>query len=165
MTSICSLACNQQLRKTVPANYIWLSIATLCEASFICALSARLEPKSVVIVICAFAVITSGLFVAAMCTPTLQERPRIYRNLIIGLFISLVLQLVFSLVFLLFFGIEWWLVGLSALVVIISGVYIIFDLKMILERGETDPEDYIMAALILYFDLMRLFYHLLIIFG
>ena len=55
--------------------------------------------------------------------------------------------------------------GLSALCVIISGVYIIIDLKMILERGETDPEDYIMAALILYLDLVRLFYHLLIIFG
>ena len=149
----------------MPANYILLGIATLCEASFICAATARLEPKSVIISMCAFAMITGGLFIAAMCTPALSERPMLYRNLGIALCFALVFQLVTSLLVMLFFGMKAWLLGLSCLVVLISGVYIIIDLKLILDRGETDPEDYIFSALILYVDLMRLFYHLLMIFG
>ena len=86
-------------------------------------------------------------------------------NLAIGLCVSIVLQLIVSIFVFFFYGMQAYLIWASCACVLISGIYIIFDLKMILERGATDPEDYIMAALTLYVDLMRLFYHLLILFA
>lgn len=55
--------------------------------------------------------------------------------------------------------------AVSIIVVIISGIFIIFDLLLIIVPSAIDKEDYIMAALTLYLDIARLFYHLMQIFG
>lgn len=47
--------------------------------------------------------------------------------------------------------------------VLVYGVYVIFDLKIIAEKIEVD--DYILGALTLYIDLISLFVHILYILG
>lgn len=54
---------------------------------------------------------------------------------------------------------------MSLLVCAITGVYIIFDLLVIILPGVADKDDYILYALNLYIDLARLFMHLMIILG
>ena len=54
---------------------------------------------------------------------------------------------------------------LGVLMLAISGIFIIFDLLLIIIPGAVDKEDYIMAALNLYLDIARLFYYILILFG
>ena len=75
MSSICALACNRKLRMMVPYNYILLLILTLCEAFFISAITSRLEPTSVGFCICAFALVTSCLFFAAVYTSPYYNAP------------------------------------------------------------------------------------------
>ena len=54
---------------------------------------------------------------------------------------------------------------LSLLVCAITGIYIIFDLVVIILPGVADKDDYILYALNLYVDIARLFMHLMIILG
>ena len=46
-----------------------------------------------------------------------------------------------------------------------AGIYIIIDLIMIMIPGGFDLDDYILAALMLYIDIIRLFFYILIAFG
>ena len=54
---------------------------------------------------------------------------------------------------------------LSVVLCALSGAFIIFDLVVILIPGAADKEDYILHALSLYLDIVRLFIQLLIILG
>jgi FtsH-binding integral membrane protein len=49
--------------------------------------------------------------------------------------------------------------------VLIAGIYILIDLLMILEPGIMKTDDYIMGALMLYLDLVRLFLYILELMG
>ena len=53
---------------------------------------------------------------------------------------------------------------LGVIMLAVSGIFILFDLLMIIVPGAVDKEDYILAALNLYFDIARLFY-ILVLFG
>ena len=46
---------------------------------------------------------------------------------------------------------------------LVSGIFIVFDLTVILIPGVADKEDYILHALGLYLDVVRLFVNLLIL--
>ena len=53
----------------------------------------------------------------------------------------------------------------SLIGVVSTGGYIIADLFMIMERGRIACDDYIMGALTLYLDTVRMFMYLLRLFG
>ena len=53
---------------------------------------------------------------------------------------------------------------LGVIMLAVSGIFILFDLLMIIVPGAVDKEDYILAALNLYLDIARLFY-ILVLFG
>ena len=49
--------------------------------------------------------------------------------------------------------------------IVISGIYILIDLMMVLEPGIMKTDDYIMGALMLYLDLVRMFLYILELMG
>ena len=59
----------------------------------------------------------------------------------------------------------WIYYGYCALGIIITGVYIIVDLVYIMVPGALDLDDYILGALMLYLDIMRMFVYILEILG
>lgn len=53
----------------------------------------------------------------------------------------------------------------SCLGCLIAGIYIVFALLMLIIPGMTDYDDYILGALRLYVEIVRLFYYMLILLG
>ena len=54
---------------------------------------------------------------------------------------------------------------LGVIMLAVSGIFILFDLLMIIVPGAVDKEDYILAALNLYLDIARLLFNILVLFG
>ena len=68
--------------------------------------------------------------------------------------------------FLFTFG-AWWHPFLSALLVVVYGLYLVYDTQMIAggKSHSLGYDDYIVGALLLYVDIMMLFLELLRLFG
>ncbi len=83
-------------------------------------------------------------------------------GMICAIFISLILQII---TIFLFIGgnNRGALVAYSTAGIVVYGIYVIADLKIIAERLEID--DYILGAITLYMDLITLFIHILRILG
>ena len=164
IATICILTGNKSLTRKVPENYIILTIGTVCEAAIIASLAAKLTEASVLMAIMATCVSTLGLYIAALYTST---REHMIRNLATGLAcaVAVDLFLLFFMLFFMNFHDKTMVFAVSLIVVVISGIFIIFDLVMIIVPSAMDKEDYILAALTLYLDIARLFYHLMVIFG
>jgi len=69
----------------------------------------------------------------------------------------------FGLIRLLFPHNKWTEVAYSSMGAMVFGVYIVIDTQLLISRGKVriDEEDYILAALTLYIDVINLFLHLL----
>ena len=159
-----TLICDERQRKTVPNNYILLMICTVGEAIFVASIAANLTPGSVLTAMAALAIVTSLLFLAAVKTST---NAFLVRNLITAVIVSLVLNVLFA-VCIIFYGRpenKFLFIVLTVGICAISGIFIVFDLVVILIPGAADKEDYILHALSLYLDIVRLFIQLLIILG
>ena len=160
----CMLVCDEKQRKKVPSNYILLFIATFGQACFVAAIAADLTPGSVLTAMAAMAIVTGLLFVAATYTSTNEF---LLKNLITAVVVSLFLNLALCLG-IIFFGHpknKALFAVLTIGICLISGIFIVFDLVVILIPGAADKEDYILHALGLYLDLVRLFIQLLVILG
>ena len=161
---VCWLIGDEKIRKKVPENYALLFAATIGESCFVAAIAANLTPGSVLTAMAALAIVTGLLYIAATYTAVNET---LLRNLItavvIGTFVNLILCIL-----VLVYGTpknSGLFIMLSVGVCIIFGAYIVFDLVIILIPGAADKEDYILHALSLYLDLVRLFIQLLILLG
>ena len=82
-------------------------------------------------------------------------------NLIVGVFLAAFLQLIL-LIHVCFFGVEhWWVAGYAVIGVILTGFYILFDLLQIITPDCMSQDDYILGAIRLYIDLVRMFIYIL----
>merc|ERR1711915_1002492 len=100
----------------------------------------------------AMAIVTGLLFVAATYTSTNEF---LLKNLITAVVVSLFLNLALCLG-IIFFGHpknKALFAVLTIGICLISGIFIVFDLVVILIPGAADKEDYILHALGLYLDL------------
>ena len=160
--SLIALVCSSHNRKKVPLNYILLGIFTICESLSIGSLTAMIEPVSVLVSIGAFLLVTGGLWLAALNTKLNSELMAGFCKAIV---VSVILQFILMIVlFTLGLG-DWELLTFSCLGVLISGCYILFDLLKIMTPDVVSFDDYILGALNLYIDLVRLFIYLLRIFA
>lgn len=167
LVSFCVLLCSKHARRSVPQNYIWLLLITLGEASMVSSVAAELTMTSVLTAIMATCLTTGGLFIAAWYTSTSTNQYNLIRNLAIGVLGAVLLQLVLVLIMLFTWSFrdEKMIILSSVLMCIVVGAYIIFALLAIIIPEVTDREDYILAALRLYIEIVRLFFYLLIILG
>jgi len=73
IVSVCYLAFNKELRRTVPYNYMLLGVITVGEATVIASVAANITAMSVLACIMAVCLSTAGLWVAAVYTSTREH--------------------------------------------------------------------------------------------
>ena len=130
------------------------------ESASIAELSAQMEVAGVINAIVAFCITTGCLYFAALMT---EFSEKLMRNLSIGILVGCFAQLFFMFT-LLFSGVEsWFLAGYCIIGVVLTGVYILVDLLMIMTPDAISHDDYILGAVMLYIDLVRMFLYMLIL--
>ena len=144
----------------MPGNYILLGIFTVCEAwvaSFTC---IEFPPTTVfVAAVATVGVVVGAFFYALFC--------EIDFNWVAGFLFASLFGLIFMAIFSIFYWTAWMNVLYTGLAILIFSIYIMLDLYLIIGKDgiSYSKDDYIVAALTLYIDIMRLFLEILIASG
>jgi len=170
MATMCIAACNPELMRNFPSNYAILCVFTLAESILVGAIGSRYTAESVLIVVVITAVVVFGLTLFACQTsydftgwgPYLLCALLVLCGLsfcfVIGALLGLANSPAFKALHLAF-------AGISAL---LFSFYIIHDTQLIMGGKHTTMfsiDDYCMAALSLYMDIIQLFLQILSMFG
>jgi FtsH-binding integral membrane protein len=157
ITAIMILCC--KLGRITPINYVLTVIFTVCLSNMVGFIAAQYEPQ----VVTAAAVCTAGMVIGitvyafttksdfTVCGPVL---------FVVGFAFVFILPFFF-----IFAGRTMHLI-FALLGVILFSFYLLFDTQLIMggKRYEIDIDDYIMAAMILYLDIINIFLQLLKLF-
>jgi len=157
---IYALGCYQSVARSVPINYILLFVFTCAQSWSVTCVTVLYTPESVFIAAIITAAMTCGLALYAI-TAKIDFRPLI--SMIFALS-----SILFSCMILSFFYMPRWMeILIAACAVFCLSIYIIIDIVLITGRNshKFSIDDYIMAAMHLYIDLIRMFLYLLEIFG
>ena len=156
LTSFIIFMCKPDIMRKVPHNYIVLFLITICETILLCYISIL---YSFIYVLGAIAYVTAiciAIFGISLFNKI--DMKFLGMSLIILIFIGLtygLLALIFRSYYLNFL---FCLIG-----ALIFELFIVYDTQLI--RDQYDIDDYIFAALTLYFDIIRLFIQILKILG
>ena len=156
LVSFIIFMCKPDTMRKVPQNYIVLFLITVCETVLLCYISILYSFIYVVGAISYVTAICIAIFGISLCNKI--DMKFLGMSLIILIFIGLtygLLALIFRSYYLNFL---FCLIG-----AIIFELFIVYDTQLI--RDQYDIDDYIFAALTLYFDIIRLFIQLLKILG
>lgn len=158
-----TLYCSKALRRKVPINYWILLVVTVFEAVYVAGFASLFTGGSVLMVIGVLAATVACLFVTAYFTPMSEH---LLKFLVVGLIISFALQLMFF-IMLLFIGqiSSVFMIVYACLGVVASGIFVLVDLIVVMKPGAMDMDDYILGALNLYLDIVRMFVYLLMLLG
>jgi protein lifeguard len=157
VTAIPLLCC--KLGRVYPVNYILLTLFTICLSTMVGFITAQYEAKAVVAAAVSTVGITVGVTIYACTTKTDYTMcgPLLF---VLGFAFVFICPFFFFLsntahVFFAYIG------------VILFSFYLLFDTQLIMggKRYELSIDDYIMAAMILYLDIINIFLELLKIFG
>jgi FtsH-binding integral membrane protein len=150
-----SLICFRGLARTVPANYILLMLFTICESYMVATISAFNPPEIVITAALMTATIVIALTLYAFTTKT----DFTFFGGFLFMFTAIML---FWGLFIMIFG--FFLYTLYCVMgVILFGIYLIFDTQLILGKFglEYSIDDYIIAALNIYIDIIQMFLYIL----
>lgn len=155
----CALICCNMHRE-VPANYLLLGGITLAMSWDVAFASVEFEP----IIVTEAAVLTGavvlGIYLYSLCTKYDFTYLAIGYAMVFAS--SLVLLTTIILGFIFSFQVP---LFISALGVIIFGFYLLIDLQQVMGGSHNyftfSPDDYILAALVLYLDIINLFLYIL----
>ena len=157
MTSIPIICC--RLGRVVPINYILLTLFTVCLSTMVAFIAASYEPEAVTAAAIGTFGITIGITVYACTTKSdfTVCGPMLF---VLGFAFVFICPLFFMFTDKL--RVFWALCG-----VLIFSFYLLFDTQLIMggKRYEIGIDDYIMAAMILYLDIINIFLQLLKLFG
>lgn len=161
--SICliyALGCYKQVARSVPLNYVLLTIFTICEALMVASICSRYDSATVMIAAAVTAAAVVGLTIYAFKTNT--------DFTVLGgvLFAALLILLVASIIAI-FVHNRWLQLVIASLGAVIFSIYIVFDTQLILGKHQygLSIDDYIWAAMMLYIDIVQLFIYILQILG
>jgi FtsH-binding integral membrane protein len=90
--------------------------------------------------------------------------------MVIALVVALCVGVVLNLLFLMLMVHWMWISSINvalwgALGMVLSGIYVLIDLIYVMIPGAFSMDDYILGALMLYADIVRMFIYILMIFG
>jgi len=160
--SFIPLFCMGNLRKQVPVNFMILFVITVSFSFFFAALTAYITPASLLFCFGILSVSVVSLCAAALVTPI---TPKLVMFLLVGLFIGCFLQL-FALIALCISGYYgYWYILYGTLGMAIAGILIFIDVIKIQIMGKVAVDEYILGALLLYIDIMRLLLYIIMIFA
>lgn len=153
-----TLMCFRNIARKVPTNYLLLAVFTLWESYLVSTIASLYQPQSVFLASIYASVLFTVLTLFACFTKGDLGcmAPVIMAGWVLGL-LTFVLYFIFpsETMHLIF----WW-VGL-----IITCIYVVYDVYLITEKDGLEYDEYIIGALMLYIDLVNLFIYLLSIFG
>lgn len=160
IATLITLCCSRQLARTVPINYILLSIFTTSFSYMTSLTTVMFEPADIMIAGILTAAMTAGLSLYALKT-------EIDYSEMSSFLWSLVLTLIFSVIMVLLLPSKLMQIVIGLLGACILSVYIIFDTQIIIggRYAALSIDDYIFAAMMLYLDVMRLFLEILRLLG
>lgn len=160
IATCCMLACSRKMAKTVPTNYIVLTLFTLFESWLVAMCCAMYSPEVVLMAACMTMAMFFGLTLYA-CT-TKSDFTTMGGVLFAALFVFIIMG--FFMAFLPY--------GIAntiycAIGVILFSVYIVYDTQLIVggKKHELSIDEYIFAALSLYLDIINLFLMILQLLG
>ena len=157
---IYALGCYKQVARSVPLNYVLLTLFTVCEALLVASICSRYDSATVMIAAAVTAAAVVGLTIYAFKTDS--------DFTVLGgvLFAALLILLVAS-VIAIFVHNRWLQLVIACLGAIIFSIYIVFDTQLIIGKHQysLSIDDYIWAAMMLYIDIVQLFIYILQILG
>lgn len=150
------LACNRQLARQVPTNYVLLGVFTFCESYLVSFSCIIYDPKIVSMAALLTMGITFSLTLYAMTTKT----DITYMG---GLFFMIATGLFFAGLARFFIQSEFLEIMIALGGAILYGLYLIYDTQLIMggKRGALEIDDYIFGALMIYLDVIVLFLKIL----
>jgi len=143
-------------RNEVPMNYILLGLFTLIQSYTVATVVTFYTVKSVILALGLTAGVTGLL--AAYALTSKRDFSSIYASLFSALFILLIAS-----IFEVFFHTETFQMLLAGAGAVIFSLFIIVDVHMVMHH--LSPEEYILAAINLYLDIINLFLHILRLVG
>ena len=147
---------SKTLQRKVPTNFILLSIFTLTEGFFISYITSLTDPKIVFIAAVLTTLIVLSLTIYAFTTKT--------DFTLMGGFLFVICAALIGLgILTIFFRSQFLNIVYCSLGVIVFGLYLIFDTQMLMgnKRNMFSIDDYILAALMIYLDVINLFLEIL----
>ena len=156
-----TILCCREVARRVPTNYILLAMFTYCQAFVFAQITTAYQGESVLMAAGMTAGMTAGITGYAMTT---KRDFTVCSSLFVTLSIGL-LCLFFCSIFMSFA--TWWHPLVSAILVVVYGLYLIFDTQLIAGGHQYSLcyDDYILGALLIYVDIMALFLELLKLLG
>lgn len=156
LTCIYALVCYRKLARTVPTNYIILAVFTICEAYTVSFSCVAAEPKDVLVAAGITATMVVGLTLYAIFTKTDFTS-------FIAFGVSMGITLIVCMMMECFTTCKWLTLLISAVCAVILCIYIIIDIQLIFNKGRHgySIDDYIVAALNIYIDIIQLFLQIL----
>jgi len=166
MAIVCSFLCCRDTVKKVPLNYIMLFGFTVFEGMLVGVITSMYTSQSVLIAMATTAAITAGMTILA-CTIKIDVTA--YAMYFYG-FLMAVVCFGFSLCLLSMMGVHSnaMMMVYNFLAVLVFTMYLVFDTQMIVggnHQMQFDIDDYVIAALQVYLDIINLFIQLLQMFG
>ena len=155
------MICIPYTSRKVPINYIMLTTFTLCEAYMVAFICAAVDNRVAVL---AAAFCTAGIVVALTMYAMFTKTDFTYFG---GFCVILAASMALFLTFSIIFGFKPHFVY-CMFGTILFGIYLIIDTQMIIggkRHTHISKEDYILAATILYLDILNIFLYLLRLFG
>lgn len=157
--SICSiyaLGCYKSLARSVPTNYLILSVFTIAESYIVSAVVALSDEKSVLIAVVLTTAIVLALTIYAFTTDT-------DFTLLGGLLFILGAALIMGGILAFFIRDRVFSLVISVIATIIFGIYLIYDTQLIIGNKENkfNIDDYCFAAVSLYIDIISIFLNVL----
>ena len=157
--SNCALICCG-LHRVVPINYILLGLITIAISWDVAFVSTEVEP----IIVVQAAVLTSAVVIAIFAFSLVTKYDFTFYAASLAMFFATVVVLFTTAILGFIFRFEAPLF-INALVAILFGFYLLIDLQQVMGGSHQyfrfSPDDYILAALVIYLDIINLFLYIL----
>lgn len=162
MISMYALVCYPDLARSVPTNYILLAIFTVSEAFLVSAITTFFTPISVLYASCLTAAIVIGLTIYAFKT----ETDFTYMG---GMLFVILSGFIMAGLLGMFFQSRTFDLIMAYIGACIFGVYLIYDTQLLIggegRAASYSIDDYILAAINIYLDVINIFLEILKIIG
>ena len=154
------IICCQSVAQKVPLNYILLLGFTLCESYLLASTTITFEPLSVLMCAGITLAIVIGLTLYAIFTKT---------DLTVcgGALVSLSIIMIILSIIGIFYSSLFYQTLVNSFGVFLFSLYLIYDTQLVIGKNKNfiSTDNYIVAALMIYIDIVTLFIKILLLFG
>mmetsp|Transcript_11446 Transcript_11446/g.24601 ORF Transcript_11446/g.24601 Transcript_11446/m.24601 type:complete len:247 (-) Transcript_11446:327-1067(-) len=150
------LACSESARRNHPTNLLLLFSFTLCQAVLVGTASATVDTQVLLLAVGITAAVVFSLVVF-----TLQTKVDV--TSLGGVLYTLLITLLAASIIQMFLHVQWLHLAICTGGAALFSVYLIFDLQLIMGNSEVSigPDEYVLAALNLYLDILNIFLYIL----